>query len=328
MPFLYSCLSFDGGLISGWQNLVFPPSDLDETIRLEFTYQKYISEKSNEYEFSVFLTNQNYPNEVLVYYATAELIRGNNTIKRTFFFYPNTLSEGENIITLSAKYNRLVDNVTFITHLKTYETFNPAFLDDGVYSSPVNDIHIINGQVYAKGDVFQFQNFTPYVEDEFYSYFKLNFFSFMSQNNFTYQEAYLLIKDENLYYRRFPKSLKSNYREIPLKIMQDELESYFFLFKNKLFVDPDTFLMSPNKIDGYLETNYFYFPKERFANEQEIAMMIVVTNCGQNEVTINYEFTYYSHLNFIGDCQNSKYCIQTSTNNNEASSEYEEVIVC
>ncbi|NLN79863.1 MAG: hypothetical protein GX132_00470 [Erysipelotrichia bacterium] len=329
MPFLWTCLSLNLAPTTNWKTLIFPPSDNFERIILEATYEKTINVEMQEYEMAISLKNKNYPNALLIYFSSEVLFRGLNTITRRFSFYPNTLSEGENLITLSMSCSTSNDVLAIPTYLKTHETFNPATLVNGVYESPKNDISLINGLLTLKGDTIYFYNFDLFAEDEFYSYFKLNRFKFIYDGNFIYQNVYLLIKDEYSYYQRISKYLNSDFRQIPLLIKVDKEGFYYFTFKNKLYVEPDTYLMSPIKLFGFLETKNFYFPKERFHNQQNLEMSIVIENCGINDLTIKYDFTYYSHLNFIGNCQDSKYCINVSSpQTNVEESDFEEIILC
>lgn len=329
LPFLLACLSFDPNPITYWKTLFFPPKDNDEEVSLLVTYEIVVLEKNKEYEMSISLQNEIYPNKLLIYYSDETLVWGLNTLKKEFTFYPNIFSQGENIIILSMVSGKSKDVLNIPTYLKTHDTFNPAYLNNGAYESPKNYIQLKNNSLLLTGDTFKFYNFDLFAEDEYYSYFKLNKFKFSYNGEFTYKNAYLLIKDEYSYYNYFSKFTNNSYRVIPIIIKQDNEGLYYFVYKNKLYVEPHTYLMSPIESLGYVETNNFYFPKERFANQQSIEMAIIIENCGINDLNIQYYFTYYSSLNFIGDCQNSKYCVHTSSSsNNDEEDDFDEIVLC
>lgn len=318
IPFLAACLGADFPVATGWMSLHVSPLEKKADQTITFTYRQSAIRNGQKVEFQIYLQNEFYPDKLLVFQEIVTVNLGINDIVREYILFAGFVSEGPNNLSFEATADRLTKKISFDAYYKT----RSAILSDenGLksYDSPYNEIILDQGILYKKRDAYQFSGFYETLESEYYHHLNLEGLSFFSENNFTYKKAILMIKDDFGFYKRLNRSLAIGYREFPLWINYEGENTYRFSYGANLFVDPATLLMSLSSRDGFVPTNTFYFPKEHYEDEKDIEMEIVITDCGINENTIIYKFTYFSYLRFLGDCRDSQYCVNTSTCSDES----------
>ena len=80
-------------------------------------------------------------------------------------------------------------------------------------------------------------------------------------------------------------------------------------FKNTMYVDPTTLMMSSTKKSGYVATNHLYFPRNEMKYQGEYEFNVLFTNFGINKTSVSSKHTIKALINTLGDCYNSEYCI-------------------
>ena len=83
-----------------------------------------------------------------------------------------------------------------------------------------------------------------------------------------------------------------------------------FAYKNKMYVDKDTLLMSLTSLYGHIQTDNFYMPRNKGLDMDDTLFTIVIEGAGKNDTTVNIPLTYYSLRNHFGNCDDSDYCIK------------------
>lgn len=313
IPLLATCFGIDFPVTTGWMSLYIPPLEQEENLTINFVYRISSLRDGQVVNFQINLTNQFYPNKLLVFQDLETVQSGFTDIQRIFVLDHHFVSEGANTLSFEATINRITKTISVDAFYKTKATIKPEREGGEIYASPYNEISLSKGILTLKRDSFIFYDFNSIIESNYYHHLNLNALFFTSENMFSYESAVLRIKDEFGFYSRLNRGLAIGYREIPLTIDLDAEGKYRFSYGANLFVDPTTLLMSLSSRDGFIPTNTFYFPKERFLTESNLEMEIAINNCGINESTIIYDFSYISSLRFLGDCRDSMYCVSTTT---------------
>lgn len=125
-------------------------------------------------------------------------------------------------------------------------------------------------------------------------------------------EVYLVLPTAKIYFSKFKN--ENNIPQIELCFKKDEQKNNYYLsLKNKLYVNPTNLDMSPNKEEGYVETDHFYISDVIFKNCKNVPLNIVMLRVGlcQMNVLDNVRFAVETQL--IGNCSNSRYCVKENT---------------
>ena len=150
--------------------------------------------------------------------------------------------------------------------------------------------------------------------DYFYcdSYYRLpqTFFPFCyskGTERLSYTSAYLTFVDTNNFFPNIP--LNDNTKSVPLEIVYDSGNRYYFTFKDLMYVEPNTLMMSLEEKEGFKKTKYFYLPRNKSEELNNMQFEIVAYELGHNKSTIiiKPKLDIYRHL--IGDCATSDYCV-------------------
>lgn len=322
--FVTACLGVDIGPTTGWMSLKIYPLVDDEPQDILFTYRASSTRNNETVKIQIWLENGIFATEQLVFQDTTKINIGITDISRVFYFDSELYSEGSNSLRFSAIIGRVTKSITINAFHKTKSVVRPQISGQEVYASPYNLIELKNGIINKKRDNYAFLGFASIFEEDFYHHLDISRLMIVSENPFTYSKATLRIKDDMGFYSRLNRGIAIGYREVPLLVKQVE-GGYGFAYGTKLYVDPDTLLMSLSSRDGFVSTNTFFFPKEHYNSQREIEMSIMITNCGINEDSIIYDFNHYTNLRFIGDCRNSKYCISTHSGDDESTLEWETI---
>lgn len=82
-----------------------------------------------------------------------------------------------------------------------------------------------------------------------------------------------------------------------------------FSLENPLFVDKETLLMSSTYKEGYVKTNYIFFPRNQMKKQEDFEAYFQLRKFGPDMDTIIHPFKLRALKNTIGDCRNSEYCV-------------------
>lgn len=270
-------------------------------------------------------------------------------------FTINPMSDQEMVLPLPASYlsksqvslrfnilnpNSYIANATFYTKDRLTNgdivTIDPFSLTNYTFVGKSNYV-LFNSYLGNTrcADKIVFDNFKQFYTAEYYHRLSFDniYFSYTNpvlNDAFTYEQAYLEIKDniEKDYFKYLSNDAVDGYRRLPLnikKITSSDVninQKYQVSLNSKLYVNPDTLIMSVSPLPGFQETNYFYFPKNGFNSQKITEFRLVIHNCTSNNYDIKTILTYETEKAFFGNCMNSKYCI--STNNNNSNDDYGE----
>ena len=138
------------------------------------------------------------------------------------------------------------------------------------------------------------------LDDIFFNYNLLD-------SKFSYSSSYLTCVDTHGFFKNCYKDEKV---KIPLKCIENISKNRIsFEYKEKMFVDPTSLLMSNTALYGYQETYSFYLPRNKGNEMDESSFEIVVEGAGKNKSHISIPLTYYSARNHFGNCDDSDYCV-------------------
>lgn len=316
MPFIQLCLSFNLEERIGWISFIVRPLSLEADLDIPFLYRASATRDNQQFLLRIYLQNDSYPNRLLAFQNSEYANKGTvKNISRVFVLDHNVIDEGPNTLIFSCLTNGLLDEIEVEAHTKLA---SPFILSDSrtKMTSAYNYIELRDGFLYHKRDVIIFYGFLSVIEDDYYYNLNLSSLAIYSENPLFFSNFSLYIEETGGLYNLFPRGLAFDYREIPTQIVAIDRDNYEIRLAAELFVNPDTLMMSPISKEGFIPTDTFYFPKEHFSTERDVRLKMLINNCGYNEVDIVYNFTYYSHLQFMGDCRSSQYCIGVSTPEN------------
>jgi hypothetical protein len=316
MPILLTLFGAQFAPVSGWRSFVIKPLDLQEDQPIKFTYQAVSRPNKKTFIIQIYLKNAKYPERILSFYEIVETESFVEQITRVFVFPKGAMTAGVNELSFTCTHDGVSQTIVAEAYPKTRALIEPH-IEDGqsIYASPFNYLELSDGILEKKRDYIEFIGYKNVIDDEYYHRLNLSSLSFFYRGQeFVYQKALFLIHNRGDYYSHLEESDIPGYRQIPLHLMRSD-DEYSFAFLSPLYVEPSTLLMSLSPADGFIPTNYFYFPREKYTSERDVRMQIIVTSCGINECQISYKFTYFSYLKLIGDCRDSKYCISTSLTN-------------
>lgn len=328
MPFIQLCLSFNLEEKVGWISFIVSPLSQENDLEIPFLYRASATRDKQQFLLRIYLQNDQYPNRILAFQNSEYVDKGIvKDIARLFILDHKAVSEGSNTLFFSCLSNGYLDEIEVVGHTRLSSPFLLSDTNSQV-ASPYNYIELRDGFLYLKRDMLVFDGFFSVVEDDYYYNLNLSSLNIYSENPLFFSSFSLYIEDSVGLYSLFPRGLSFGYREIPAQITAYDSNNYEIRYAKGFFVNPDTLMMSPIKKEGFISTDYFYFPKEHFKTERDVRFKMLISNCGYNEIDIVYNFTYYSHLQFMGDCLNSQYCIGVSTPEDDSVlSDWQETII-
>lgn len=131
-------------------------------------------------------------------------------------------------------------------------------------------------------------------------------FKYLCPHPFSSEDIYLTIKDFN---NVFPH-LKNTNNEISLKMNYvQENEEVSLVFDDKLYVNTETYEMSFEKGENYVEVDTLFIPngKEKLLLDNEA--YIYIKNAGYSETDFVIPFSFAFANKYVGECYESDYCI-------------------
>ena len=171
--------------------------------------------------------------------------------------------------------------------------------------------YVLDRSLYlASGDIserYNFSNYSHLIDIPYYYRLDISSLSFIYKcyKAFSYKDAYLFFNDSN---NLFPyiESNDSN-KVIPLKAKDNNGTISFTC--SSLYVNKETLMMSSKARAGYIESSYFYLPKNKISKLQGLNLNINVNEMGINKISYTYSFEISFDSLLLGPCNESMYCI-------------------
>lgn len=170
-----------------------------------------------------------------------------------------------------------------------------------------------SGEQYIS-ESFEFNNFDTYKELDKYQ--RLDFstyrFKFSSYENvdLTYYSAFFLFLNSNGWLNDVDDK-SGNACSLKLKINYDEeKDEYYLSLLNDLYIDPVSLKSSSSYKEGYVKTNYLYFPYEGLSNSLIDYALLTLCDVGLNKSNFLVKTTFSLNKTLLGDCSTSTYCVK------------------
>ena len=176
----------------------------------------------------------------------------------------------------------------------------------------VNDV-IVDPDNYrvVPSEKYRFSGFVDYINVDYYYELDLSYLyiDYEGLKEFETCSGYLRYFD---YDKLFPYIVK-NYKFPEVLIPMEAI--YFdkkiaINFANTMFVNQKTLEMSLIPRPGFLPTNHFYLPINKCSQLLDQVFVLEFSNFGYGKSKFSWSMRYTNNRNFLGDCQNSEYCVQ------------------
>ncbi len=186
-------------------------------------------------------------------------------------------------------------------------TLNPTKGDVNEYTGTVFKLEV-NKVVVSKEQYIFSENVGNIVED---SYYRLNIdqFNFLYEPiiNPTYESAQLMIINPPFCFSGLKKANEKSV-SIALEITYKD-KWCIFSYKETMYVDPKTLLMSKFPQQGYLATHYLYLPLNYYETIIKTNFTINIKGFGPSKRNFSWNIKYLETNQFIGDCSFADYCV-------------------
>lgn len=157
-------------------------------------------------------------------------------------------------------------------------------------------------------ETFSFKETADYFSTDQYYRLSLDniYFTYQCEDSFAYTESFLTTEDVNNVF----SGLKNEFGdiEVPLAISYIDNKVYF-TFRDTMYVSPSTLEMSLTPKDGYVQTKYFYLPRNKRNELDGYEFEIYTKNIGYNDTDVSIPLSFYSGRNVVGDCLDGDYCV-------------------
>ena len=191
---------------------------------------------------------------------------------------------------------------------------NPGFIIPRFY---INDYYIIE-DIVVDPDNYSTNRYEKIRFDQTYDYFDVdNYYRLPLDNTFiTYEcgltfpgcTAHLHFTD---YLKIFPY-LDSDEEvpsfDIPLRTIVKK-NGVSFAFPSVMYVNSKTLEMSLEARPGFIQTHYFYLPKNRSEELLDQNFVLDIRDFGYGKTSFMWEIKYTNNHHLIGDCSDSDYCV-------------------
>ena len=263
-----------------------------------------IKSKSSNYRISAYIENDLYTS--IPFMQTK--INGTGTYS---FTYNNTYTRLSNRIYVVMSKD---DNTTYSQTIDM-KMVSPGYEDVNAHSqfTSNNDLVILDSNFnWQRLKVnYTFENFDDYYVPDYFHKFELSNFAVSipeEQRSFFGCDTKLGIQYKNNVFDDIAGA-SNGYVEFKLKRRLTNGKYYFGLEQN-LYVHPITLKVSSQKKDGYVQTRHIYFPRNDMHNQEDYSCFFLFENFGIDKDSVYHRFHIKALKNIIGDCHNSKYCVQ------------------
>lgn len=132
-----------------------------------------------------------------------------------------------------------------------------------------------------------------------------------TKHSLTFDSCFAKISNKNDMFINMEK--QGDFVYFPLDIVKDGSTCYFE-FKD-LYVHPDTLLVSPTQLKGYVPTSKLFFPIEKYKSITPFQFELSIKGLGLAKTNIILVIDYYPTGNLIGECSTSDFCLVGGVNN-------------
>ena len=172
-----------------------------------------------------------------------------------------------------------------------------------------NRVMKLNGQEGISVDeTFSFKETRDYFSTD--QYYRLNlddiYFTYQCDESFAYTESFLTTEDVNNVFSGLKN--ENGDIEVPLSISYID-NKVSFAFKDIMYVSTSTLEMSLTPKEGFVQTKYFYLPRNKRNDLDGYEFEIYTKNIGYNDTDVSIPLVFYSGQNIVGDCLNGEYCV-------------------
>ena len=227
------------------------------------------------------------------------------------FYYDNEFTRINNKIYLAVTHKNKTTNSEKIQMRMTSPGYDDLNTHSELYSD--NQLSVLNQDFVweQKKTNYIFEDFDNYYVPDYFQKFDLSDFSITipdDEREFFGFTAKLVIEYKNGVFDNI-SGADDGYVEFPLKTRITN-SKYHLLLENNLYVDPNTLNLSSQKLDGYVLTKHIYFPLNSMKNQDDYYCYFMFENFGIDKDSIFHRFHIKALKNIVGDCHNSKYCVQ------------------
>ena len=291
----------------------------------------FVSGESNSVKFYYsFANNQAYDRWIYIYIAKygdhgdwEEIYRVNFSaryINKTFTFGHN-LPANCNTVQMRFVAEEMGNDITDKTFNVPFRQLGSVRIDThNEYSTNSNAlIYRSKSGIANSSESYEFNNF-------FTNYSPLNSYLDISQmtisytgpklvtnkvRELTYKEAAFTLDDVEDEFGEIGSYEPPYLKRLMIKLVKDSDETYHLAWDQKLYVDPLTLKMSNTLKDGYVETPYFYFPRNiDYLNN--VKFIIFFRYLGMNKENFSISVRVDKSTPLVGYCGSSSYCLTTS----------------
>ena len=263
-----------------------------------------VKSRSGGFKFSALIDNDAYNNTPIV----TSTINGAGTYS---YSYNNRYTRTTNKLCISITYN---GTTNFSTNIEM-NMVSPGYKD--VNANPefasTNYIAVLDDSLkWEKRKVnYSFNNFEDYYVPDYFHKFDLTSFNLTipeNQRSFFGCSAKLVVNYQNGVFDNL-EGAQNGQVQLPLKSRLLNGKYTFSLEKN-IYVHPTTLAVSSEKLDGYVQTRHIYFPRNDMQNQDDYYCYFLFSNFGIDKDSVYHRFHIKALKNIVGDCHNSKYCVQ------------------
>lgn len=263
-----------------------------------------VKSRASNFRITVYLDNDRYSGRQIV----NTTINGSGNFS---FTYNNSYTRIKNQLYVALTYNNVTtysERIDMNVTSSGYDVVNThQEITSDSYLAVLNDD--FNWE--KKKATYTFNNFEDYyIPDYFHKFDFGNFYISVpeEQRKFFGCNAKLVITYKNGVFDNLAGA-ENGFVELPLKRRLTNGNFYFSLEKN-IYVDPITLAVASDKLSGYVQTRHIYFPRNSMQNQEDYYCYFVFSKFGLDKDLVYHYFSIRALRNIVGDCHNSKYCVQ------------------
>lgn len=261
---------------------------------------------------NITIKNSNYFSRLINSFALTS-----KSATRTFNYpetYSDLSSEDTFIITLNGQ--NISDDVTIPTKKYDPRTMYVRNLNEIVESPENITIYRYKQGVSYHSEKFIFSNMIKEVDIERYRGVDLSklYFSYVAPEGFplTYENPRLIIESNEGALENIGQPMATpNHRKCEIEMSKVEnTNQYHIHLVDQLYVHPITLDMSMTPQEGYIATNYLFFPAAKGGVDTYV-VRFMIDDVGANDYDFSYEITINVSSNPLGSCTESSFCLSS-----------------
>lgn len=282
------------------------PLSLHENVSYGYLQVNLSIKINSSISVNVYIVNDIYIEGKIIYSITCT--SDEDTIQ--YFEYDNAYTRITNII----KIEKIVNgSSTFYESEIGVESEDLIYLNESNFEHITNNnvLSFMNGKFEYTSVMYDFEGFEPTYYPNQYHNIKLDQLTITLSNNYfpkLFSSGYLYLTNNNEVFNDMP--LNGSNLRVPITFEKSLNNTYHLCLRDVYYINPDTYLMSSTKKDGFLETKYIYFPNSEMNELQNYKARILLLDFGVEHSRVIYEFSFKSLFSLLGNCIDSEYCIR------------------